>query len=84
MSRVQCGACGTYRTSEGVCSRCDVIVGYDTSAAAHDLSAICAACSDEHGDGGGTPLYAGDEWGGPLPDCSHCGQVLADLTEVAS
>jgi hypothetical protein len=57
------------------------IIGYDTSSSAHDLSVICEACSDEHGDGGGSPIYDGDEWGGPIPACSHCGEALSGLVQ---
>lgn len=58
------------------------IIGYDTSSSAYDLSVICAECSDEHGDEGGSPLYEDDEWGGPLPRCSHCGCALLELKSV--
>lgn len=59
-------------------------VGYDTSTSAFELSAICAECSDDYGDDGGTALYAGEEWGGPLPECRICRRVLSDLVEVSS
>ena len=60
------------------------IIGYDTSESAYDLSVICDECSEEHGDGGGSAVYEGDEWGGPLPCCSVCGRELSELVEVAS
>lgn len=58
------------------------IIGYDTSEDAYDLSVLCAECSDQHGDEHGTPLYAGDEWGGEMPRCKHCGAELEGLTTV--
>ena len=59
-------------------------IGYDTSEDAYTLSVICEECSDEHGDGGGAAMYAGEEWGGPLPTCTHCGCILEQLIEVQS
>lgn len=61
----------------------ETIIGYDTSSSIHDLSVVCADCADYHGDGGGSALYEGEEWGGCAPSCSHCGETLL-VTEVAS
>ena len=52
-----------------------ILLGYDTSESAQDLSVLCADCG-EHGDG--TEIFAGDTWGGyDLPRCEDCGRELA-------
>lgn len=60
------------------------ILGYDTSESAYDLSVICFPCSEENGDRHGSILYVGDDWGGPLPRCEVCGDVMDELTERPS
>ena len=49
-------------------------IGTDTSVDAHTLSVVCSDCDE---DAEGTPLYAGEEWGGyELPICECCGRQL--------
>lgn len=55
------------------------IIGYDTSKSAYDLSVICEECSDHVGDGGGSLIYEGDEWGGTTPKCTECDFPLEGL-----
>lgn len=55
------------------------IIGYDTSRSAYDLSVICEDCADSVGDGGGSPIYEGDIWGGITPKCSECNSELEGL-----
>lgn len=53
------------------------LIGYDTSADMHNLSVICAECADTEGDGGGAPIYRGEEWGAhEAPRCARCGADL--------
>ena len=61
------------------------IIGYDTSNDAHDLSVICADCAEERGDEGGSPIYAGDEWGvvGDEHRCKYCRADLSDAGLIA-
>lgn len=58
----------------------DEPIGYDYSCSMWDLRIKCPECADN----GGEPMYAGDEWGGPVPDCEDCGAEICGLIEVSS
>lgn len=56
-------------------------VAYDYSESAHDPRLRCPECDDELA---APALYAGEEWGGPIPDCEICGATITGLVEVDS
>jgi hypothetical protein len=59
------------------------VVGIDTSEDMYDLSIVCASCYEAGEIGSeGSELYEGDEWGGPVPECTVCGGEIRGLCEV--
>lgn len=60
-------------------------IAYDISPGPWDTANTvrCAQCADVVGDGDGSPVWAGDEWGAhSYPECDRCGTTVREVCLV--
>jgi hypothetical protein len=52
------------------------VEGYDLSTDQNHLVVVCAICANRDDVRDGAELYAHSEWGGEMPHCKRCDQIV--------